>query len=201
MKTQISNNKINQVNFIYRQSLLFLSIGLIISPAYVLLKSIMEIAPQSIDAFLSCLSILILAVYIRNLIVVYKSNPELVQPGRLIIHFVSLLSTLILLILVTTSEGRITTNEISGIFLVLLPMEIFVLTNTQRCILTKLNNRGMKPMERKVLLFIYGISIILTLILMNPDTFNIFYLGVQLCLSIVIFLYLMLFREITLFFK
>jgi hypothetical protein len=201
MKTQISNNKINQVNFIYRQSLLFLSIGLIISPANVLLKSIMEIAPQSIAAFLSCLSILILAVYIRNLIVVYKSNPELVQPGRLIIHFVSLLSTLILLILVTTSEGRITTNEISGIFLVLLPMEIFVLTNTQRCILTKLNNRGMKPMERKVLLFIYGISILLTLILLSPIKFSIIYLGILLCLSIVIFFYLMLFREITLLFK
>lgn len=201
MKTQISNNKINQVNFIYRQSLLFLSIGLIISPANVLLKSIMEIAPQSIDAFLSCLSILILAVYIRNLIVVYKSNPELVQPGRLIIHFVSLLSTLILLILVTTSEGRITTNEISGIFLVVLPMEIFVLTNTQRRILTKIDGKVIKPNNRQVIISVYILSILLTLILLTPIKFSIIYLGTLLCLSVVIFFYLIMFREITLFFK
>ncbi len=197
----MSNNKINQVNFIYRQSLLFLSIGLIISPANFLLKSIMEIAPHSIDAFLSCLSILILAVYIRNLLVIYKSNPELVQPGRIIIHFVSLLSTLILLILVTTSEGRITTNEISGIFLVVLPMEIFVLTNTQRRILTKIDRKVIKPNNRQVIISVYILSILLTLILLTPIKFSIIYLGTLLCLSVVIFFYLIMFREITLFFK
>lgn len=197
----MSKNKINQVNFIYRQSLLFLSIGLIISPANFLLKSIMEIAPHSIDAFLSCLSILILAVYIRNLLVIYKSNPELVQPGRIIIHFVSLLSTLILLILVTTSEGRITTNEISGIYLVLLPMEIFVLTNTQRRILTKIDGKVIKPNNRQVIISVYILSILLTLILLTPIKFSIIYLGTLLCLSIVIFFYLMLFREVTLLFK
>jgi hypothetical protein len=197
----MSNNKINQVNFIYRQSLLFLSIGLIISPANFLLKSIMEIAPHSMDAFLSCLSILILAVYIRNLLVIYKSNPELVQPGRIIIHFVSLLSTLILLILVTTSEGRITTNEISGIFLVVLPMEIFVLTNTQRRILTKIDGKVIKPNNRQVIISVYILSILLTLILLTPIKFSIIYLGTLLCLSVVIFFYLIMFREIILFFK
>jgi hypothetical protein len=201
MKTQMSNNKMNYVYFIYRQSLLFLSIGLIISPANFLLKSFVQIEPHFIDILLSCLSILILVVYIRNLYLIYNSNPDLIQIGRLIIHILSLFSTFVLLILVTTSEGRITTNEISGIFLVVLPMEIFVLTNTQRRIHTKIDGKVIKPNNRQVIISVYILSILITLILLTPIKFSIIYLGILLCLSIVIFFYLMLFREITLLFK
>jgi hypothetical protein len=201
MKTQMSNNKMNYVYFIYRQSLLFLSIGLIISPANFLLKSFVQIEPHFIDILLSCLSILILVVYIRNLYLIYNSNPDLIQIGRLIIHILSLFSTFVLLILVTTSEGRITTNEISGIFLVVLPMEIFVLINTQRRTLSKIDGMIIKPNNRQVIISVYILSILLTLILLTPIKFSIIYCGTLLCLSLVIFFYLMLFREIILFFK
>jgi hypothetical protein len=197
----MSNNKMNYVYFIYRQSLLFLSIGLIISPANFLLKSFVQIEPHFIDILLSCLSILILVVYIRNLYLIYNSNPDLIQIGRLIIHILSLFSTFVLLILVTTSEGRITTNEISGIFLVVLPMEIFVLINTQRRTLSKIDGMIIKPNNRQVIISVYILSILLTLILLTPIKFSIIYCGTLLCLSLVIFFYLMLFREIILFFK
>jgi hypothetical protein len=80
-------------------------------------------------------------------------------------------------------------------------MEIFVLINTQRRTLSKIDGMIIKPNNRQVIISVYILSILLTLILLTPIKFSIIYCGTLLCLSLVIFFYLMLFREIILFFK
>jgi hypothetical protein len=144
MKTTLLNEK-KQVQRIFSiQSGLIISLLLIVSPLITICYETFKLDSHIIEPSISFLVIMLILFYVKKGMIIQKNYGEFIPNIHKILHILSVGTMLVFCTIDLFGSGRILMSEITIVFIVCVPIEIYIIVSNRNRIMSHLNHQNYK---------------------------------------------------------
>jgi hypothetical protein len=161
VKTNLLNEK-NQIQIISLiQSGLMLITLLIVSPLITFCYETFKLDYHILEPSIALSVILVILFYEKKVLFLQKNYGELIPNIHKILHFLSVGTMLVFCIIDLFGNGRILMSEITLVFIVCIPVEIYITISNRNRIMAHLNHQNYKTISSffvSIVLFICATS-------------------------------------------
>ena len=144
MKTTLLNEK-KQVQRIFSiQSGLIISLLLIVSPLITICYETFKLDSHIIEPSISFLVIMLILFYVKKGMIIQKNYGEFIPNIHKILHILSVGTMLVFCTIDLFGSSRILMSEITIVFIVCVPIEIYIIVSNRNRIMSHLNHQNYK---------------------------------------------------------
>ena len=144
MKTTLLNEK-KQVQRIFSiQSGLIISLLLIVSPLITICYETFKLDSHILEPSISFLVIMLILFYVKKGMLIQKNYGEFIPNIHKILHILSVGTMLVFCTIDLFGSGRILMSEITIVFIVCVPIEIYIIVSNRNRIMSHLNHQNYK---------------------------------------------------------
>ena len=144
MKTTLLNEK-KQVQRIFSiQSGLIISILLIVSPLITFCYETFKLDSHILEPSISFLVIMLILFYVKKGMLIQKNYGEFIPNIHKILHILSVGTMLVFCTIDLFGSGRILMSEITIVFIICVPIEIYIIVSNRNRIMSHLNHQNYK---------------------------------------------------------
>ena len=144
MKTTLLNEK-KQVQRIFSiQSGLIISLLLIVSPLITICYETFKLDSNILEPSISFLVIMLILFYVKKGMLIQKNYGEFIPNIHKILHILSVGTMLVFCTIDLFGSGRILMSEITIVFIVCVPIEIYIIVSNRNRIMSHLNHQNYK---------------------------------------------------------
>ena len=144
MKTTLLNEK-KQVQRIFSiQSGLIISLLLIVSPLITICDETFKLDSNILEPSISFLVIMLILFYVKKGMLIQKNYGEFIPNIHKILHILSVGTMLVFCTIDLFGSGRILMSEITIVFIVCVPIEIYIIVSNRNRIMSHLNHQNYK---------------------------------------------------------
>jgi len=144
MKTTLLNEK-KQVQRIFSiQSGLIISLLLIVSPLITICYETFKLDSHILEPSISFLVIMLILFYVKKGMLIQKNYGEFIPNIHKILHILSVGTILVFCTIDLFGSGRILMSEITIVFIVCVPIEIYIIVSNRNRIMSHLNHQNYK---------------------------------------------------------
>jgi len=144
MKTTLLNEK-KQVQRIFSiQSGLIISLLLIVSPLITICYETFKLDYHILEPSISFLVIMLILFYVKKGMMIQKNYGEFIPNIHKILHILSVGTMLVFCTIDLFGSGRILMSEITIVFIVCVPIEIYIIVSNRNRIMSHLNHQNYK---------------------------------------------------------
>lgn len=147
MKTTLLNEK-KQVQRIFSiQSGLIISLLLIVSPLITICYETFKLDSHILEPSISFLVIIMILFYVKKGMLIQKIYGEFIPNIHKILHILSVGTMLVFCTIDLFGSGRILMSEITIVFIVCVPIEIYIIVSNRNRIMSHLNHQNYKTIS------------------------------------------------------
>ena len=144
MKTTLLNEK-KQVQRIFSiQSGLIISLLLIVSPLITICYETFKLDSHILEPSISFLVIMLILFYVKKGMLIQKNYGKFIPNIHKILHILSVGTMLVFCTIDLFGSGRILMSEITIVFIVCVPIEIYIIVSNRNRIMSHLNHQNYK---------------------------------------------------------
>ena len=144
MKTTLLNEK-KQVQRIFSiQSGLIISLLLIVSPLITICDETFKLDSNILEPSISFLVIMLILFYVKKGMLIQKNYGEFIPNIHKILHILSVGTMLVFSTIDLFGSGRILMSEITIVFIICVPIEIYIIVSNRNRIMSHLNHQNYK---------------------------------------------------------
>ena len=144
MKTTLLNEK-KQVQRIFSiQSGLIISLLLIVSPLITFCYETFKLDSHILEPSISFLVIMLILFYVKKGMLIQKNYGEFIPNIHKILHILSVGTMLVFCTIDLFGSGRILMSEITIVFIICVPIEIYIIVSNRNRIMSHLNHQNYK---------------------------------------------------------
>lgn len=144
MKTTLLNEK-KQVQRIFSiQSGLIISLLLIVSPLITICYETFKLDSNILEPSISFLVIMLILFYVKKGMLIQKNYGEFIPNIHKILHILSVGTMLVFCTIDLFGSGRILMSEITIVFIICVPIEIYIIVSNRNRIMSHLNHQNYK---------------------------------------------------------
>ena len=144
MITTLLNEK-KQVQRIFSiQSGLIISLLLIVSPLITICYETFKLDSHILEPSISFLVIMLILFYVKKGMLIHKNYGEFIPNIHKILHILSVGKMLVFCTIDLFGSGRILMSEITIVFIVCVPIEIYIIVSNRNRIMSHLNHQNYK---------------------------------------------------------
>ena len=144
MKTTLLNEK-KQVQRIFSiQSGLIISLLLIVSPLITICDETFKLDSNILEPSISFLVIMLILFYVKKGMLIQKNYGEFIPNIHKILHILSVGTMLVFCTIDLFGSGRILMSEITIVFIICVPIEIYIIVSNRNRIMSHLNHQNYK---------------------------------------------------------
>ena len=144
MKTTLLNEK-KQVQRIFSiQSGLIISLLLIVSPLITICYETFKLDSNILEPSISFLVIMLILFYVKKGMLIQKNYGKFIPNIHKILHILSVGTMLVFCTIDLFGSGRILMSEITIVFIVCVPIEIYIIVSNRNRIMSHLNHQNYK---------------------------------------------------------
>ena len=144
MKTTLLNEK-KQVQRIFSiQSGLIISLLLIVSPLITICYETFKLDSHILEPSISFLVIMLILFYVKKGMLIQKNYGEFIPNIHKILHILSVGTMLVFCTIDLFGSGRILMSEITIVFIVCVPIEIYIIVSNRNRKMSHLNHQNYK---------------------------------------------------------
>ena len=144
MITTLLNEK-KQVQRIFSiQSGLIISLLLIVSPLITICYETFKLDSHILEPSISFLVIMLILFYVKKGMLIQKNYGEFIPNFHKILHILSVGTMLVFCTIDLFGSGRILMSEITIVFIVCVPIEIYIIVSNRNRIMSHLNHQNYK---------------------------------------------------------
>ena len=144
MKTTLLNEKdhIHRISLI--QSGLIISLLLIVSPLITICYETFKLDSHILEPSISFLVIMLILFYVKKGMLIQKNYGEFIPNIHKILHILSVGTMLVFCTIDLFGSGRILMSEITIVFIICVPIEIYIIVSNRNRIMSHLNHQNYK---------------------------------------------------------
>lgn len=196
MKTTLLNEK-KQVQRIFSiQSGLIISILLIVSPLITFCYETFKLDSHILEPSISFLVIMLILFYVKKGMLIQKNYGEFIPNIHKILHILSVGTMLVFCTIDLFGSGRILMSEITIVFIVCVPIEIYIIVSNRNRIMSHLNHQNYKNISLFLVATILITCITTMVLLLGIDSPTILLISLTFFFTIPIFFTVLLGREL-----
>ena len=196
MKTTLLNEK-KQVQRIFSiQSGLIISLLLIVSPLITICDETFKLDSHILEPSISFLVIMLILFYVKKGMLIQKNYGEFIPNIHKILHILSVGTMLVFCTIDLFGSGRILMSEITIVFIVCVPIEIYIIVSNRNRIMSHLNHQNYKNISLFLVATILITCITTMVLLLGIDSPTILLISLTFFFTIPIFFTVLLGREL-----
>ena len=196
MKTTLLNEK-KQVQRIFSiQSGLIISLLLIVSPLITICYETFKLDSHILEPSISFLVIMLILFYVKKGMLIQKNYGEFIPNIHKILHILSVGTMLVFCTIDLFGSGRILMSEITIVFIVCVPIEIYIIVSNRNRIMSHLNHQNYKNISLFFVATILITCITTMVLLLGIDSPTILLISLTFFFTIPIFFTVLLGREL-----
>ena len=196
MKTTLLNEK-KQVQRIFSiQSGLIISLLLIVSPLITFCYETFKLDSHILEPSISFLVIMLILFYVKKGMLIQKNYGEFIPNIHKILHILSVGTMLVFCTIDLFGSGRILMSEITIVFIVCVPIEIYIIVSNRNRIMSHLNHQNYKNINLFFVATIFITCITTMVLLLGIDSPTILLISLTFFFTIPIFFTVLLGREL-----
>ena len=196
MKTTLLNEK-KQVQRIFSiQSGLIISILLIVSPLITFCYETFKLDSHILEPSISFLVIMLILFYVKKGMLIQKNYGEFIPNIHKILHILSVGTMLVFSTIDLFGSGRILMSEITIVFIICVPIEIYIIVSNRNRIMSHLNHQNYKNISLFLVATILITCITTMVLLLGIDSPTILLISLTFFFTIPIFFTVLLGREL-----
>ena len=196
MKTTLLNEKdhIHRISLI--QSGLIITILLIVSPLITICYEIFKLDYHILEPSIALLVIVVILFYVKKGMYLQKNYGEFIPIIHKILHILSVGTMLVFCTLDLFGSGRILMNEITLVFIVCFPIEIYITMSNRNRIMAHLNNQNYKSISLFFILSVFFACLASMILLLGIHSNPIMLILFSVLFTIPLFFIVLLGREL-----
>jgi hypothetical protein len=196
MKTTLLNEKdhIHRISLI--QSGLIITILLIVSPLITICYEIFKLDYHILEPSIALLVIVVILFYVKKGMYLQKNYGEFIPIIHKILHILSVGTMLVFCTLDLFGSGRILMNEITLVFIVCFPIEIYITMSNRNRIMAHLNNQNYKSISLFFILSVFFTCLASMILLLGIHSNPIMLILFSVLFTIPLFFIVLLGREL-----
>ena len=196
MKTTLLNEK-KQVQRIFSiQSGLIISLLLIVSPLITICYETFKLDSHILEPSISFLVIMLILFYVKKGMLIQKNYGKFIPNIHKILHILSVGTMLVFCTIDLFGSGRILMSEITIVFIVCVPIEIYIIVSNRNRIMSHLNHQDYKNISLFLVATILITCITTMVLLLGIDSPTILLISLTFFFTIPIFFTVLLGREL-----
>ncbi len=196
MKTTLLNEK-KQVQRIFSiQSGLIISLLLIVSPLITICYETFKLDSHILEPSISFLVIMLILFYVKKGMLIHKNYGAFIPNIHKILHILSVGTMLVFCTIDLFGSGRILMSEITIVFIVCVPIEIYIIVSNRNRIMSHLNHQNYKNISLFLVATILITCITTMVLLLGIDSPTILLISLTFFFTIPIFFTVLLGREL-----
>ena len=196
MKTTLLNEK-KQVQRIFSiQSGLIISLLLIVSPLITFCYETFKLDSHILEPSISFLVIMLILFYVKKGMLIQKNYGEFIPNIHKILHILSVGTMLVFCTIDLFGSGRILMSEITIVFIICVPIEIYIIVSNRNRIMSHLNHQNYKNISLFLVATILITCITTMVLLLGIDSPTILLISLTFFFTIPIFFTVLLGREL-----
>ena len=196
MKTTLLNEK-KQVQRIFSiQSGLIISLLLIVSPLITICDETFKLDSNILEPSISFLVIMLILFYVKKGMLIQKNYGEFIPNIHKILHILSVGTMLVFCTIDLFGSGRILMSEITIVFIICVPIEIYIIVSNRNRIMSHLNHQNYKNISLFLVATILITCITTMVLLLGIDSPTILLISLTFFFTIPIFFTVLLGREL-----
>ena len=196
MKTTLLNEK-KQVQRIFSiQSGLIISLLLIVSPLITICYETFKLDSHILEPSISFLVIMLILFYVKKGMLIHKNYGEFIPNIHKILHILSVGTMLVFCTIDLFGSGRILMSEITIVFIICVPIEIYIIVSNRNRIMSHLNHQNYKNISLFLVATILITCITTMVLLLGIDSPTILLISLTFFFTIPIFFTVLLGREL-----
>ena len=196
MITTLLNEK-KQVQRIFSiQSGLIISLLLIVSPLITICYETFKLDSHILEPSISFLVIMLILFYVKKGMLIQKNYGEFIPNIHKILHILSVGTMLVFCTIDLFGSGRILMSEITIVFIVCVPIEIYIIVSNRNRIMSHLNHQNYKNISLFLVATILITCITTMVLLLGIDSPTILLISLTFFFTIPIFFTVLLGREL-----
>ena len=196
MKTSLLNEKnhIHRISLI--QSGLIATILLIVSPLITICYEIFKLDYHILEPSIALLVILVILFYVKKGMFLQKNYGEFIPIIHRILRILSVGTMLVFCIIDLFGSGNILMSEITLVFLVCVPIEIYITMSNRNRIMAHLNHQNYKSITLFFILSLFFTCLTLMILLLGIHSHPIMLILFSVLFTIPLFFIVLLGREL-----
>jgi len=196
MKTSLleEKNHIHRISLI--QSSLMIMILLIASPLITFCYVAFKLDYQILEPSIALLIILVILFYEKKVFFLQKKYGEFIPNIHRILHVLFIGTMLVFCLFDLFGNGRILMNEIMAVFIVCIPIEIYITMSNRNRIMAHLNNQNYKSISLFFILSVFFTCLASMILLLGVYSNPIMLILLSLLFTIPVFFFVLLGREL-----
>ena len=196
MKTTLLNEK-KQVQRIFSiQSGLIISLLLIVSPLITICDETFKLDSNILEPSISFLVIMLILFYVKKGMLIQKNYGKFIPNIHKILHILSVGTMLVFCTIDLFGSGRILMSEITIVFIICVPIEIYIIVSNRNRIMSHLNHQNYKNISLFLVATILITCITTMVLLLGIDSPTILLISLTFFFTIPIFFTVLLGREL-----
>ena len=196
MITTLLNEK-KQVQRIFSiQSGLIISLLLIVSPLITICYETFKLDSNILEPSISFLVIMLILFYVKKGMLIQKNYGEFIPNIHKILHILSVGTMLVFCTIDLFGSGRILMSEITIVFIICVPIEIYIIVSNRNRIMSHLNHQNYKNISLFLVATILITCITTMVLLLGIDSPTILLISLTFFFTIPIFFTVLLGREL-----
>ena len=196
MKTTLLNEK-KQVQRIFSiQSGLIISLLLIVSPLITICYETFKLDSHILEPSISFLVIMLILFYVKKGMLIQKNYGKFIPNIHKILHILSVGTMLVFCTIDLFGSGRILMSEITIVFIICVPIEIYIIVSNRNRIMSHLNHQNYKNISLFLVATILITCITTMVLLLGIDSPTILLISLTFFFTIPIFFTVLLGREL-----
>ena len=196
MTTTLLNEK-KQVQRIFSiQSGLIISLLLIVSPLITICYETFKLDSHILEPSISFLVIMLILFYVKKGMLIQKNYGEFIPNIHKILHILSVGTMLVFCTIDLFGSGRILMSEITIVFIICVPIEIYIIVSNRNRIMSHLNHQNYKNISLFLVATILITCITTMVLLLGIDSPTILLISLTFFFTIPIFFTVLLGREL-----
>ena len=144
MKTTLLNEKKQVQRICSIQSGLIISLLLIVSPLITICDETFKLDSNILEPSISFLVIMLILFYVKKGMLIQKNYGEFIPNIHKILHILSVGTMLVFCTIDLFGSGRILMSEITIVFIICVPIEIYIIVSNRNRIMSHLNHQNYK---------------------------------------------------------
>lgn len=144
MKTTLLNEKKQVQRNFSIQSSLIISLLLIVSPLITICYETFKLDSHILEPSISFLVIMLILFYVKKGMLIQKNYGEFIPNIHKILHILSVGTMLVFCTIDLFGSGRILMSEITIVFIICVPIEIYIIVSNRNRIMSHLNHQNYK---------------------------------------------------------
>ena len=196
MKTSLleEKNLIQHISLI--QSSLMIMILLIVSPLITFCYVVFKLDYQILEPSIALLVIVVILFYEKKVLFLQKNYGAFIPNIHRILHILSVGTMLVFCLFDLFGHGGILMNEITLVFIVCVPIEIYITMSNRNRIMAHLNNQNYKSISLFFILSVFFTCLASMILLLGIYSNPIMLILLSLLFTIPLFFFVLLGREL-----